>query len=180
LEKAAIYKKYPKAWTLRNGTPILLRLIEGEDEPMMLELFQSLSEQTIRYRFFEIIRDMPHETLVRYCNIDYDQEVAIVAELTENKRKHLIGVVRLCLDPNRPTGEFAIVIADQWQHQGLGTKMLQEIIAIGKEQHLGTIYGIILTNNYQMLNLMKKLSFQLQYQHDGTVKATKYLKPQTK
>ncbi|MDO8123809.1 MAG: hypothetical protein Q6364_05460 [Candidatus Hermodarchaeota archaeon] len=86
------------AWKLKNGQVVVVRPIRLEDEPLMLELFRSFSSDTVRYRFFHIIRDMPHEELVRYCSIDFVSELAFVAEIEERERKQLIGVVRLCLD----------------------------------------------------------------------------------
>ena len=87
-------KKYELLWPLRNGQDVLLRPIKPEDEPMWLEMFQSFSEEAIRYRFFQILKDTPHEVRVRYCNIDYDREIAIVAELNENGRRKILGVTR--------------------------------------------------------------------------------------
>lgn len=75
--------KYEKLCRLRDGRTVMLRPIKPEDEPLWNEMFQNFSEESIRYRFFQILKDTPHETRVRYCNIDYDREIAIVAELTE-------------------------------------------------------------------------------------------------
>jgi len=87
-------KKHVTLWKLRDGRTVLLRPIRPEDEPLWLEMFQNFSEESIRYRFFQIIKDTPHETRVRYCNIDYDREIAIVPELTEEGRRKILGVVR--------------------------------------------------------------------------------------
>src|SRR3989337_3803658 len=85
-------KKYELLWTLKNGQQVLLRTIKPEDEPMWLEMFQNFSEEPIRYRFFELLRGHPHEIRVRYCNIDYDREIAIDAETTTEGRRRLLGV----------------------------------------------------------------------------------------
>src|SRR5512136_1305259 len=90
-------KKYEKVWKMRDGRSVLLRPIKPEDEPLWLEMFQKFSEESIRYRFFQIIKDTPHEVRVRYCNIDYDREIAIVAELTEGEHRNILGVVRLII-----------------------------------------------------------------------------------
>jgi acetyltransferase len=74
---------------------VILRPIKPEDEPLWLETFQNFSEQSIQYKFVHIIKDTPHEVRVRYCNIDYDREMAIVAELSEEGRRKILGVVRL-------------------------------------------------------------------------------------
>ena len=108
-------KKYEILWTLKDGQEVLLRPIKPEDEPMWLEMFQSFSEESIRYRFFQMLKDTPHEVRVRYCNIDYDREIAIVAELTEENRKKILGVSRLSIEPDGKSGEIAFIVGDQWQ-----------------------------------------------------------------
>jgi acetyltransferase len=169
-------KKYEVLWRLRDGRTVLLRPIKPEDEPLWLEMFQNFSEESIRYRFFQIIKETPHEVRVRYCNIDYDREIAIVAELTEDGRRRILGVVRLIIEPGGKSGEIAFIVADPWQGLGLGTKMVDYVIEICKDRGLETIYGITLPDNYRAISLMKMMGFALEYLDDGTVKATLNLK----
>jgi acetyltransferase len=169
-------KKYETLWTLKNGREVLLRPIKPEDEPLWLEMFQSFSDESIRYRFFQILKDTPHEVRVRYCNIDYDREIAIVAELTEKDRKKILGVGRLSIEPNGKSGELAFIIGDQWQGLGLGTKMVDYVLEIAKEMGVETVYAIMLPDNYRALNLTKKMGFKLEYLDDGTVKGILDLK----
>ncbi len=165
-------KKYENPWKLKNGQEVLLRPIKPEDEPMWLEMFQSFSEESIRYRFFQLLKDTPHEVRVRYCNIDYDREIAIVAELSEEDHKRLLGVGRLSIEPDGKTGELAFIIGDQWQGQGLGTKVVDFVLEIAKEMHVEIVYAIMLPDNHRALNLTKKMGFKLEYLSDGTVKGT--------
>jgi acetyltransferase len=169
-------KKYEILWTLKNGREVLLRPIKPEDEPLWLEMFQSFSDESIRYRFFQILKDTPHEVRVRYCNIDYDREIAIVAELTEKGRKKILGVGRLSIEPDGKSGELAFIIGDQWQGLGLGTKMVDYVIEIAREMGVETVYAIMLPDNYRALNLTKKMGFKLEYLEDGTVKGILDLK----
>jgi len=172
-------KKYETLWKLRDGRTVLLRPIKPEDEPLWLGMFQNFSEESIRYRFFQIIKDTPHEVRVRYCNIDYDREIAIVPELTENGHKKILGVVRVSLEPDAKNGEIAFIIADPWQGLGLGTKMVDYVLEICKDMKLETIYAIMLPDNYRAINLMKKMGFTIKYLQDGTVKGTLSLKEES-
>jgi len=165
-------KKYETLWKLRDGRTVLLRPIKPEDEPLWLEMFQSFSEESIRYRFFQIIKDTPHEVRVRYCNIDYDREIAIVAELTEDGRRKILGVVRLIVEPDGRSGEIAFIVADPWQGLGLGTKMIEYVIEICKEKGLESIYGIMLPDNRRAIRVMQDMGFAVEYCDDGTVKGT--------
>jgi acetyltransferase len=169
-------KKYETLWRLRDGRTVLLRPIKPEDEPLWLEMFQSFSQESIRYRFFQIIKDTPHEVRVRYCNIDYDREIAIVAELTEEGRRKILGVVRLIAEPDGRSGELAFIVADPWQGLGLGTKMIEYVIEICKDKGLETIYGIMLPDNRRAIGLMKDMGFTIEDREDDTVKGTLNLK----
>jgi acetyltransferase len=149
-------KKYITQRTLKNGVRVTLRPIKPEDENRFNALFKSLSDQSVRFRFFETIKEMSHDTLSRYCNLDYDREIAIVAQLDDSK---LIGVVRLILDPDAKKGEFAVMVTDSWHGLGLGSKMMDYIIDIGRDLKLETIYSDVSPENTKMLNLCDNKGF---------------------
>jgi acetyltransferase len=169
-------KKYEILWLLKNGQEVLLRPIKPEDEPLWLEMFQSLSEESIRYRFFQLLKDTPHEVRVRYCNIDYDREIAIVAETVENGNRKILGVTRLSIESNEKSGEIAFLVSDYWQGLGLGTKMVDYVLDIAKEKGIESVHSIILQDNYRALSLSKKMGFKIEYLNDGTVKTELNLK----
>jgi len=168
-------KKYEKLLRMRDGRTVLLRLIKPEDEPLWLEMFQNFSEESVRYRFFHIIKDTPHEMRVRYCDIDYDREIGIVAELEEEGRRKILGVVRLIIEQDGKKGEVAFIVADPWQGLGLGAKMVDHMIEICKDKGLETVYALMLPNNYRAIRLLKKRRFTIQYINDEA-KATLNLK----
>ncbi len=169
-------KKYEILWLLKNGQEVLLRPIKPEDEPMWLEWFQSLSEESIRYRFFQMLKDTPHEVRVRYCNVDYDREVAMVAEMVENGKRKILGVTRLSVESDGRHGEMAFIVSDYWQGLGLGTKLVDYTLDIAKEKGVEDVYAIMLQDNYRALSLTKKMGFNIEYLSDGTVKGTLNLK----
>ena len=171
---ASYPKKYVAARRLRNNTRVLLRPIKSEDEEHFNELLKSLSVETIRFRFFEIIKDMSHETLTRYCNLDYDREIAIVAELQESN-KPIIGAVRLIVEPGGKSGEFAVLVGDKWQGLGLGSRLMDLLAEIGKDMHVDKIYGYVSANNYKMLQLCEKKGFKLETLDEETTKASLFL-----
>jgi len=155
-------KKYEKFCTLKDGRTVLLRPIKPEDEPLENELWKTFSEETQRFRFFSPMRTWSHATLVRYTNIDYDREIAIIAELKEHNQRKMIGVVRMIMDPpDFKTAEVAIVVGDPWQGLGLGSQMLDYIIEIARDKNLESIYGLILRDNYRAIELFKKKGFTI-------------------
>ena len=158
--------KYVVPWKLEDGTDVLLRPIRPEDEAIESEFINGLSEETSRYRFFNIVRNLPHSDLVRFCNIDYDREMAIVAEVTEGGRRREIGVGRIIAEPDSKRGEFAVVIADSYQGKGLGRKLVDMVIDIASEKHLESIYGVVLRENQPMLSLCREMGFSLHPEED--------------
>ena len=161
--------KYVTPWRLKDGTEVTLRPIRPEDEPIELEFIRGLSTETSRFRFFQIIKDLPHEALVRFCNIDYDREMAFIAETREGDRRIEIGVSRLILEPNKKRGEFAVVVTDKYQAKGLGIKLVDMLIEVAKEKSVESIYGIIMSENVRMIRLCEKLGFTTKREQENVI-----------
>jgi acetyltransferase len=155
---------------LRDGRTVLLRPIKPDDESLWLDMFQNFSEESVHNRFFYMIKDTPHAVRVRYCDIDYSRELAIVAELKE-ERQRILGVVRLTIDSDQKTGEVAFIVADPWQGLGLGSKMVDYMIEICKDIGLESIYALVLPENCRTINLLKRRGFIIKYT-DDVAKAT--------
>lgn len=151
--------RYVTPWRLSDGTEVLLRPIRPEDEPLEAEMLATLSTETLRGRFFEHNIDITHEMLVRFTNIDYDREMAIIAELTHGKKKRMIGVGRLMAEADRGCGEFAVVVHDDFQSKGLGYKLTDVLIGIAQEKGLREITGYIDAGNSRMLQVVEELGF---------------------
>ncbi|MEN6615415.1 MAG: GNAT family N-acetyltransferase, partial [Syntrophorhabdus sp.] len=158
--------RYVMNWKLRDGTVAVLRPIKPEDEPLEYEMLTTLSKESLRVRFFSIIKDISHEMLMRFCNIDYDREIAMVAEVYEPERR-IVGISRLISDPEGRKAEYAIVIHDDYQGKGLGYKLLDLLIGIAQDKGLDEIYGSVLSENDRMLSIAEKLGFRVKREPDG-------------
>ena len=152
--------EYESTFRMKNGQEARLRPIRPEDEPIEAEMFAAFSEDTSRFRFMGPIKGATHELLIRYTQIDYDREIAIIAELSEDGRQKMAGVVRLIADPYNETAEYAIVVADPWQGQGLGTRMTETILEIAAQRGIKKVYAYVLEDNAGMLHLFKKFGFK--------------------
>ena len=167
--------RYREKWTSRDGKTVMLRSITPEDKLIEKELIDGLSIQSSRYRFFHVLKEASEEMVDKFCDIDYTNEIAIIAEYSSDDSKRNVGVVRLFIDPGSKTGEFAELVADNFQHSGLGTKFMNTVIDMGREKGLKSIYGIVLADNLKMLTLMKKCGFIIGPVSDGEVKVTRQL-----
>jgi len=155
--------KYMKEIKLRDGTQVLLRPIKPEDENMWQEMFNTFSEEAVRFRFFRRIKNTPHEMRTRYCNIDYDREIGIVAEINDKGKRRILGVSRIIMTPGQnDEAEFALIVSDEWQRRGLGSDFLDHTIHIAKDKGLEKITGIVLKDNIPMITLCKEKNFKIE------------------
>jgi acetyltransferase len=133
-------------------------------------MLATLSEDALRGRFFQVVKKISHEMLIRFCNIDYEREMAIVTELKEGEKKRIIAIGRVIIEPDFRFGEFAIVVHDDFQGKGLGYKLADMLIGVAHEKGLRELYGIVLTDNTRMLRLCEKLGFHITHLPDGISK----------
>ncbi|HEX3035362.1 MAG TPA: bifunctional acetate--CoA ligase family protein/GNAT family N-acetyltransferase [Thermodesulfobacteriota bacterium] len=166
-------RRYETHWKLGDGTPVLLRPIKPEDENMMIELYNTFSMRTIQFRFFHALKSMTHEQIIRYTQIDYDRDMAIVAVEERSEGDRILGVGRTTYYPNLDASEFAVVVGDPWQGKGLGTKLLKVCINIAKEKGTRLLWGDIMAENERMIRLCKELGFKITWDYrEGNARAT--------
>jgi len=142
-----------------KGIKIFVRPIRPEDAPIFEALFNSLSKQSIYYRFFSSMRKLPQRMLARFTQIDYDREVAFVALSEAEADEKMLGVARIILLPDREQAEFSVLVGDKWQGKGIGAELLKCCLAGAKQLGVQRVWGLVLTENTQMLKLGRKLGF---------------------
>ncbi|MCU0725525.1 MAG: GNAT family N-acetyltransferase [Planctomycetes bacterium] len=169
--------KYTKRVTLRDGSEVTFRAIKPEDEPLWLEMLGSCSKETIYSRFRYFFQWSSHEVATRYCYIDYDREIAIVAEVVENGRRRLIGVGRLIADPSHENVEYAVLIIDAWQKKEVGSMLTDYCMDIARHWNLERIVAMTTTDNRPILSVLEKRNFELTFNDDGTVDAVLHIAP---
>ncbi len=162
--------QYESEWMLEDGTPVLIRPMKPEDEFMVKVLLDNCSPETIYFRYFSVVKNWPHESLVRFTQYDYDREIGIAAIGLPPGPATMMGVGRLVMPPERPDAEFAVIVADPWQGKGLGEKLIERVIEIAGENGVQTLVGDVLPENEKMLSLVKKLGFKLLRLEEGTCK----------
>jgi acetyltransferase len=170
--------KHTTSWQLSDGTAVLLRAIRPEDEPAEREMLASLSPETSRTRFFSAIKNISHEWLILFCNIDYDRHMAIVAEMEENGKKSMIGVARLIMNQDITSGEVAVLVQDRFQGKHLGSKFVEILIGIARERGLENVKADVLNENESMLKVFKRLGFTTHCVPGGTTEVVLKLKEQ--
>lgn len=154
---------YPSQLTnqlqLADGTDVIIRPIRPEDSGIEADFVRNLSPQSKYFRFMRALQELTPEMLVRFTQIDYDQEMALIAVIKQQEREVEVGVARYATQPDGKSCEFAIVVADEWRGRGIGTQLMTQLMAIARSRDLAIMEGEVLTANSGMLKLAAKLGF---------------------
>jgi acetyltransferase len=151
-----------RAVTLPKGHQVTFRPIRPEDAEMEQDFVRSLSDDSRYYRFMDALRELPRSLLVRFTQLDYQREMAIVAvEKTADGTEKQVGVARYITNPDGESCEFALVIADDWQGRGLGRTLMRYLMDIAAARGYKTMDGEVLSVNGNMLKLMTTLGFEV-------------------
>lgn len=166
--------QYVKSSRLRDNTPVVIRPIRPEDEPLMIQFHKTLSEESVYFRYFHLIKlsqRIAHERLTRLCFIDYDREMALVVERqnVETGTSEILAIARLSKLHDANTAEFALLVSDRYQCQGIGTELLKQLIQVGKDEHLSSITAEVLTDNRAMQRVCENNGFQLHRTADPSI-----------
>ncbi|WP_437948482.1 bifunctional acetate--CoA ligase family protein/GNAT family N-acetyltransferase [Sorangium sp. So ce296] len=169
LPRSAI-RAYPTQYVTelkgRDGQAFTIRPIRPEDEPLLVKFHETLSERTVRLRYFypmQLDLRTAHERLTRVCFVDYDREMALVVEKppADGADREIIGVGRLSKLPGTNDSEFALLISDEHQRKGLGSRLLGLLVQIARDEGLSRISADILAENIEMQRVAQKLGFRI-------------------
>jgi acetyltransferase len=152
---------YPKdlesAGATRDGTAITLRPVRPEDEPLLQDLFTHMSREDVRLRFFAPIRELSHRFAARLSQIDYDREMALLAQ----HDGVTLGVARYFADPDKQRAEYAVTVRSDWKGRGVGYLLMTRLIEVAHAAGIGELFGDVLHENQPMLEMCRALGFTL-------------------
>ncbi len=152
---------YPKELVgigrLADGTAVRLRPVRPEDEPLLVDLTRHMTESDLRFRFFASLTQMSHQLAARLSQIDYDREMALIAE--SDRDAMVLGVSRFAADPDNRRAEFAVAVRSDCKGRGLGRLLMERLIAVARRRGIGTLVGSVLRENEAMLGLCRALGF---------------------
>ena len=162
--------RYQRDWPLPGGGTYTVRAVHPDDAQMLQALVQQLSPESRWFRFVSHFQELPPSMLSRFTLIDYDREMALVAVVRERRvaddsatvePERIVGVSRYITNPDHSSCEFSLVIADDYSGKGLGSRLMEGIIEVARDKGLSEINGLVLSNNVEMLKLMKRLGFTI-------------------
>ncbi len=167
---------YERPAVLKDGTKVLLRPIRPEDEPLWHEMLAVSSRESIRARFRYVFKETTHQMAIPFCFIDYEREMAIVAELEHNGQKKIAGVGRLVADPDVVNAEYAVFVADPWQNRGLGGLLTDYCLEIAQGWGIKRVTAETTPDNVRMIAIFAARGFAIEHRpEEGVVLARKNL-----
>jgi len=140
---------------------LLIRPVRPDDASLLVEMFETLSPQSVYYRFFSPMKQLSPTMLARFTQIDYDREIALVAILESGPSEKMLGAARVILQHNLKDSEFAVLVGDPWHGKGIGAHLLASCLNIARDRQFRIIWGTVLAENKGMLALGRKLGFTI-------------------
>jgi len=157
---------------MNDGEEVLIRPIRPSDEPLMISFHKSLSDESVYLRYFHfvsLIQRIAHERLEKICDVDYEHEMALVAE---RKEFQIVAVGRLAKLAVGNGAEIAIIVTDDFQGRGLGTELVRRLVEIARLEKYAHVAADIMTENTAMQRVFQSLGFELEHAPHGDVTAT--------
>jgi acetyltransferase len=156
--------EYVGRMVLKDGTTLNIRPIRPEDEPQVVRFHSTLSEQSVYRRYFFLMNlesRIRHERLTQICFIDYDRQMALVAELpaSGDSPGSIIGIGRLTKIPFQNKAEIAAVVSDQFHRKGIGSALIHRLIEFARDEKLDVLLAFVLTDNPAMQKLLEGQGF---------------------
>jgi acetyltransferase len=156
--------QYVGPWTMKSGGKVIIRPIRPEDEPLLAKMHETLSERTVYLRYFHmqnLSARVAHKRLLQKCFIDYDREMALVADYQDPRsgEHSLLAVGRLTRNPSDNEGEVAVLVGDPWQKHGLGTELVRRLIGWARDEKLSRVIAMLMPENYGMQALADAFGF---------------------
>ena len=140
---------------------LTVRPIDPEDAPLFIALFESLSARSVYMRFFTPLKSLSRQMLDRLTRIDHQREIALTAVQHRPDGDRMLAVARVIRESDPKHAEFAVLVSDPWQGKGIGAELLQRCLDIAKGRGIEKIWGVVLSENKQMLALGRKLGFAI-------------------
>ncbi|MCK4237432.1 MAG: GNAT family N-acetyltransferase [Candidatus Krumholzibacteria bacterium] len=148
---------------------VFFRPVKPTDEEIEREFFYSLSDESVYYRFFNLVKAMPHEKIQLMVNIDYREEMALVGLIGEPGDEEMVAIGRFNIDPSDNMAEVAFLVRDDWQNLGIGTHLMKELGEIAQEKGIEGFKAEVLAENKKMLHIFHECGYLVHSRLEGGV-----------
>ncbi|MCB1033983.1 MAG: GNAT family N-acetyltransferase, partial [Acidobacteria bacterium] len=162
--RLSLYPEEMERWiALKEGTRAFLRPLKVTDEALVKDLFYQLSPESVHYRFFQLLRTMPHEKLQEFLRIDYEANLALVVLTSStDEDAQMVAIAHFLKDPRTNFAEAAFLVRDDWQDKGVGTLLMAALGEAARKQGIAGFTAEVLAANGRMLRVFHKSGFNVE------------------
>lgn len=155
--------------TTRKGMQILFRPIRINDEPLVKDLFYSLSDTSLQRRFMSERKDVPHKMRQDFVVIDYSQEMTILAITEEGENEVVVGMGQFLKYEHTNMAEVAFTVREEYHNRGIGTELLSYLTVLAVREGLHGFVAEVLMENQPMLRVFEKMFSDIKKEVDGNM-----------
>ena len=152
--------QYETEVLLMDGSRMMLRPIRREDTDSWLAFVSRLSRRT-QYLRFHSLPKLTMEDAIRFCTVDYTNTFAFVAEVLGDQRQDIVAIGRYYRLPIKHSAEVALVIEDAYQGKGIGTKLMEWLTNVARENGITTFEADVLAENEEMMTVFRDYGFHI-------------------
>ncbi len=162
--RPATYPDELERWIdLPDGQSVFLRPLKLTDEALLKALFYKLSPESIHYRFFQLLKSMPHEKLQEFLRIDYEADMAfVVLTSSVDEDAEMVGIAHYLRDPRTNFADAAFLVRDDWQGRGLGTRLMGALVEAARRQGIAGFTADVLARNAAMLRVFHNSGYPVE------------------
>jgi acyl-CoA hydrolase/GNAT superfamily N-acetyltransferase len=167
----------PASLTTKYESPdrrrVMVRPIRPDDEPFIRDMFYSFSEQTVYLRFHHAIKALPHDKLQGFCNVDFQNEVALVGVAGPIEALQIVAIGRYFIQKDGTEADLAFIVRDDFQRQGLGSYLFEQLVDVAKSRGIKKFTADVLSENAGMLKIFKRSNLNVVTENEeGVVHVT--------
>jgi RimJ/RimL family protein N-acetyltransferase len=157
----ALERHLPHSPFTLDRRSVTFRLLRKEDTERWIDFVNECSMESLWFRFMVPFRATP-ERAVKFCDVDPEQELALVAEMDEGGRGRMIGIARSIRIAHGDRAEFALIVSDPWQRKMLGSKLSEMSVGLMRDWGVRSVFSETSMENYAMIKILKRCSFQVE------------------
>ncbi|MBI2869674.1 MAG: GNAT family N-acetyltransferase [Chloroflexi bacterium] len=161
--------RFENELVLRDGSTILLRPIRPDDAEKWVSFVSKLSNHTRYMRFHHVTKDLTMDDAMRFCDVDYINTFAFVAEASRDNRRNIVAVGRYFRLPGKNTAEVAFVTDDAYQRRGIGTGLMKWLVDVARSNGITTFEADVLSANEPMLSVIRDYGFHVLTTQEGGI-----------
>ncbi len=167
----------PASLTTKHELPdrrrVMVRPIRPDDEPFIRDMFYSFSEQTVYLRFHHALKALPHDKLQGFCNVDFQNEVALVGVAGPIEALQIVAIGRYFIQKDGTEADLAFIVRDDFQRQGLGSYLFEQLVDVAKSRGIKKFTADVLSENAGMLKIFKRSNLNVETENEeGVVHVT--------